>query len=300
LNLKKTSRMGHASSKREKGTKSEPSGYKYAQRKMPYRTERLEISSEEKKHLLQLLQEAVPPEQKDEAWQQEPGRVKVIFDTDIGTDIDDSLALLMLLHLPQENIELLGVTTTYGFTKVRARVAQEIMSAWEMHSSSLDGEKHQPAETDEKKQGDIESEAQERGKKPSSIPVIAGSGIELGTHRNVWHTGTEGMGLFPLEEIDKMMSAQKQETEEKIRRKEKRTNEAAEFIAAQVLKYPNQVVLLGLGALTNVADALALNPDVAANIKKLVYMGMGHRMKEAQTDDFPFQSPNEPFEIGHG
>jgi len=28
---------------------------------------------------------------------------------------------------------------------------------------------------------------------------------------------------------------------EKIRRKEKRTNEAAEFIAAQVLKYPNQV-----------------------------------------------------------
>jgi len=32
--------------------------------------------------------------------------------------VDDSLALLMLLHLPQENIELLGVTTTYCFTKV--------------------------------------------------------------------------------------------------------------------------------------------------------------------------------------
>jgi hypothetical protein len=33
---------------------------------------------------------------------------KIIFDTDIGSDIDDSLALLLLLHLPEEEYELLG------------------------------------------------------------------------------------------------------------------------------------------------------------------------------------------------
>jgi hypothetical protein len=27
----------------------------------------------------------------------------------------------------------------------------------------------------------------------------------------VWHTGTEGMGLFPLDEIDQMMADQKKE-----------------------------------------------------------------------------------------
>lgn len=32
--------------------------------------------------------------------------VRVIFDTDLGTDIDDALALLMLLHLPQEDVEV--------------------------------------------------------------------------------------------------------------------------------------------------------------------------------------------------
>jgi inosine-uridine nucleoside N-ribohydrolase len=37
--------------------------------------------------------------------------VKLIFDTDIGTDIDDSLALLALLNLPKEDVELIGITT---------------------------------------------------------------------------------------------------------------------------------------------------------------------------------------------
>jgi hypothetical protein len=35
-------------------------------------------------------------------------------------------------------------------------------------------------------------------------------------------------------------------------------------------------------------------------LQRLVYMGMGHRMKEAQTEDFPFKSPTDPFEPGHG
>ena len=30
---------------------------------------------------------------------------------DIGTDVDDSLALLMLLHCPDTDFELLGITT---------------------------------------------------------------------------------------------------------------------------------------------------------------------------------------------
>jgi hypothetical protein len=33
--------------------------------------------------------------------------------------VDDALALLMLLHLPKEDVELLGITTAYGYTQVR-------------------------------------------------------------------------------------------------------------------------------------------------------------------------------------
>ena len=39
---------------------------------------------------------------------QNPAQTPVIFDTDIGTDIDDAYALAALMHRPE--LELLGVT----------------------------------------------------------------------------------------------------------------------------------------------------------------------------------------------
>ena len=45
----------------------------------------------------------------------------VIFDTDIGTDVDDILALVILAKAPE--LKLLGVTTVYGDTPFRAKIA---------------------------------------------------------------------------------------------------------------------------------------------------------------------------------
>lgn len=52
-------------------------------------------------------------------------RKKIILDTDIGDDIDDALALLLLLQF--EEAELLGVTTVFRNTCLRARLAKQIM-----------------------------------------------------------------------------------------------------------------------------------------------------------------------------
>lgn len=46
----------------------------------------------------------------------------VVLDTDIGTDVDDAMALALLLGLP--GVDLLGVTTVYGDTALRARLAR--------------------------------------------------------------------------------------------------------------------------------------------------------------------------------
>jgi purine nucleosidase len=46
----------------------------------------------------------------------------VIFDTDIGTDVDDILALVLLAKAPE--LKLLGVTTVYGDTTFRAKIAK--------------------------------------------------------------------------------------------------------------------------------------------------------------------------------
>nr|MBA3710379.1 nucleoside hydrolase [Planctomycetota bacterium] len=51
---------------------------------------------------------------------------KIILDTDIGDDIDDALALGLILASPE--LELLGVTTVYGNTVARARQARSILA----------------------------------------------------------------------------------------------------------------------------------------------------------------------------
>ena len=54
---------------------------------------------------------------------------RVIFDTDIADDIDDAYALGLLLQVP--NVKLLGVTTSFGDTVGRARVAAKLLQAFD-------------------------------------------------------------------------------------------------------------------------------------------------------------------------
>ena len=42
----------------------------------------------------------------------------VLLDTDIGSDVDDLLALTLLVGAPE--VQLIGVTTVYGDTVLRA------------------------------------------------------------------------------------------------------------------------------------------------------------------------------------
>lgn len=49
---------------------------------------------------------------------------KVILDTDIGTDVDDALALSVLLR--SQTVDLLGITTVYGDTQLRSKIAMHI------------------------------------------------------------------------------------------------------------------------------------------------------------------------------
>ena len=57
---------------------------------------------------------------------------KVILDTDIGDDIDDAFALSLALQSPRQ-IDLLGVTTTWGNTTLRARLAQRLINVTGHH-----------------------------------------------------------------------------------------------------------------------------------------------------------------------
>jgi len=50
-----------------------------------------------------------------------------ILDTDIGDDIDDAFALALLLRCPE--VKLLGITTAFGDTELRARLTDRYLAA---------------------------------------------------------------------------------------------------------------------------------------------------------------------------
>ncbi len=81
--------------------------------------------------------------------------IPVLVDTDIGTDVDDLLALLTILGSPE--LELVGVTTTYGDTVLRARIVKQVCD-W----AGID------------------------------VPIGAGTGTPL-SGRDVWLAGHEGL-----------------------------------------------------------------------------------------------------------
>lgn len=91
---------------------------------------------------------------------------RILLDTDIGSDCDDADALLFLL---KRGLPLEGVTTVYGNTKVRAKIARKILD--------YAGQEY--------------------------IPVHAGEQIPLKSRHPVWHTGQEGEGILSLEEYHK-------------------------------------------------------------------------------------------------
>lgn len=150
----------------------------------------------------------------------------IIMDTDIGSDIDDALALLLLLHLPE--IELLGITTVYGQVELRAKIARRILQAAKVN-----------------------------------VPVVAGMGTPISSPMPIWHTDLEGYGI--LTDSDRAKSLKDFDI----------AVGAPGFLIDCVMRYPGRVVILAIGALTNLARALEIEPKVAQTVASVVFMGAG-------------------------
>ena len=151
---------------------------------------------------------------------------KLLVDTDIGSDVDDALALLFALRCPYLKVE--GVTTVYGKTDVRAKIAKKV----------------------------VDYSGQD-------IPVHAGEGTPLKTDFPIWHTGREGEGVLTPEEYS--LSLEEMDI----------GNQAVDFLVDKIMGSPGQYNITTLGALTNIAQAIIKEPQVADNIKHIYIMGGG-------------------------
>ena len=59
--------------------------------------------------------------------------MKYIIDMDIGDDIDDALALYFAMRL---DIDIVGITTVFGNTEKRARIAKKMLKTQKMPNIS--------------------------------------------------------------------------------------------------------------------------------------------------------------------
>src|SRR5256714_8490209 len=50
---------------------------------------------------------------------------KIIIDTDIGDDVDDAFAVALALRSPE--LQILGITTTFGDTEARAKLLDRLL-----------------------------------------------------------------------------------------------------------------------------------------------------------------------------
>ena len=91
-------------------------------------------------------------------------RRPVHLDTDIGTDVDDLLALALLVAAPE--VQLIGVTTVYGDTVLRARMTRLVLDQLERRS----------------------------------VPIGIGAQETL-SGRLVWWAGHEGQGILGLDRV---------------------------------------------------------------------------------------------------
>jgi purine nucleosidase len=143
--------------------------------------------------------------------------IKVIFDTDIGSDIDDAVALAYLLAQPR--CDLLGITTVSGQPTERAKLASAICKT--------------------------------AGRE---IPIIPGYEDRLnGPTRQPDVPQTSVLPNWPHET-------------------EFSDQNAVEFMAETIRNNPNEVVLLAVGPMTNVARLFKEHPDTAGLLKSLHMM----------------------------
>jgi purine nucleosidase len=152
------------------------------------------------------------------ALAQNTARQKVIFDCDLGDDIDDAFALALLLT-NQDKLEILGITTCYGRTDDRARVALKMLY-----------------ETGQDK-----------------IPVCLGRNTSASSERANWYAEQ----FYWAKGFEKLQPS-------------KQT--AADFILENLKKYPNEVVIISVGPVTNLADVLQKDPNALKMAKKIYAM----------------------------
>lgn len=164
-----------------------------------------------------------------------------ILDTDIGDDIDDAFALALALRSPE--LKLLGVTTAFGDTELRARLVDRFL------------------------------DAVGRGDIPVNIGIPT-------PHTNVFTQAAYATqkGKLPVDAcVMHLLSVSQipipKREQERYDACEKDRHDAIGFILHCAQDHPGQITLIAIGPLFNIQAAIERDPATFRQLKRVVLMG---------------------------
>ncbi|MCP4761284.1 MAG: hypothetical protein GY870_05850 [archaeon] len=199
---------------------------------------------------------------------------KVIIDTDLGigkgfyfpirfipfeiSDVDDALALIMAINSPE--LEIMGITSVYGNTTLKRvnRFIKQLLEVWEKSTHKI------------LKFQSYSGTNKQIKKFPSNLRrffYLKGQGIIENINQEEFQTHPiikqirEGK-LFP----------------------------AIKFMADMIIKYPNEIILVPIGPLTNVALLFKIYPELIPKIKMISMMGGSKNSWEFNVANDPIAS----------
>ena len=159
------------------------------------------------------------------------GAQLAILDTDIGDDIDDAYALALALRSPE--LKLLGITTAYGDTDLRAKLVDRFLV------SVCAGD----------------------------LPVIPGA---PSSQSNVFTQSAYAHGTASAVcDHPHAANPQQQRHWDELSKR----HDAAGFLLEQIKAHSGQITLIAIGPLNNVEAAIKRDPATFAKLKRVVMMG---------------------------
>jgi len=182
----------------------------------------------------------------------------VLLDTDIGDDIDDAFALGLVLQSPE--LKLVGITTAYGDTDLRARLVERYLGSLCRFNVNVIPGVHTPHEN-------VFTQA-----------AYAGGFASQGC-------GGASFQISSKADEDRLKKRRKQEAArlqaEQAERmaglghllKQKREHDAAGFLLDQIREHPGQITLIAIGPLNNIEAAIKQDPVTFRSLKRVVMMG---------------------------
>lgn len=159
----------------------------------------------------------------------------VWLDTDIGDDTDDLLALALICASPE--LSLAGISTVFGETDKRVRLAQTLLATV--------------------------------GEPASQVPVHAGCGQEISCSMNTWQSEP---AFWPNGPIRRAPIAQLACARRASALPPPAPGHGVDALTAHLRAHPGKTIPIAIGALTNLATLLLREPAIRKTIPRLVVM----------------------------